>query len=592
MLSSASDTVSATSYKTARSAERGRSGDVGFAALVDSNVAADDSGADRPDQASTARRGQDTSSTRDSAGSAQTSDRREPARRDAAAKAGDQDQRTKPSASDAAIHADGAASQSAQDTADAGAGATLADAEAVLDDSDASEQESGSPKSDNADKDAASANARAASTQAATATATVSAAAGLQPPPTDHAASQDAGAEQVADAAQTIRTGKRNSQHVVAETAARSEDSPIETNATQDAAAGAAQTKSSEKAESAGEIKDAGKPANDHAAGKPVTEPARADAKAIGNSTASSADDGHASEAEAAGDAATDTRTVNAAAGADRKADAAIHMARTADGTTRADAQQVSSIAPPAPGAGRDATADADRAATRETKSGDAEETKSAKPDQANVRTGRQAASAQTSADDTPTGQNDVNGGLRPGAGDAGASHAAATSTQALSGANIQTVQHGAPQVANTAGGPVVGVPLQALAVEIAARSRDGSNRFEIRLDPKELGRIDVRLDVDRHGNVTSRLFVERAETLDLLRRDAPNLERALQDAGLKTSDNGLQFSLRDQGQNQRDERADARAQILIADEEQPATNAGRGYGRMPGGAGGLDIRV
>ena len=38
-----------------------------------------------------------------------------------------------------------------------------------------------------------------------------------------------------------------------------------------------------------------------------------------------------------------------------------------------------------------------------------------------------------------------------------------------------------------------------------------------------------------------------------MLQQDAPQLQRALQDAGLKTGDSGLQFSLRDQsssGQN------------------------------------------
>ena len=78
-------------------------------------------------------------------------------------------------------------------------------------------------------------------------------------------------------------------------------------------------------------------------------------------------------------------------------------------------------------------------------------------------------------------------------------------------------------------------VPIAGLAVEIVARAQDGPKRFEIRLDPPELGRIDVRLDVDHAGKVTSRLVVERAETLDLLRRDAPQLERALQQAGLNT---------------------------------------------------------
>src|SRR5205814_745794 len=38
-------------------------------------------------------------------------------------------------------------------------------------------------------------------------------------------------------------------------------------------------------------------------------------------------------------------------------------------------------------------------------------------------------------------------------------------------------------------------VPLSALAVQIAATAQSGKSRFEIRLDPAELGRIDVRMD-------------------------------------------------------------------------------------------------
>ena len=95
-------------------------------------------------------------------------------------------------------------------------------------------------------------------------------------------------------------------------------------------------------------------------------------------------------------------------------------------------------------------------------------------------------------------------------------------------------------------------VPLSGLAVEISVNAKGGNSRFEIRLDPAYLGRIDVRLDVDKNGQVTSRLFIEKSETLvDLLRRDAPQLQQALQDAGLKTSDSSLQFSLRDQNPHQ-----------------------------------------
>ena len=137
-------------------------------------------------------------------------------------------------------------------------------------------------------------------------------------------------------------------------------------------------------------------------------------------------------------------------------------------------------------------------------------------------------------------------------------------------------------------------VPIAGLAVAIAARAEAGSNRFEIRLDPPELGRIDVRLDVDRNGNVSSRLVVDRAETLDILRRDAGDLQRALQQAGLKTSDNGLSFSLRDQGFAGREQNQDSRnaARLFVPDPELAAAEPVRGYGRLLVSGGGVDIRV
>jgi len=144
-------------------------------------------------------------------------------------------------------------------------------------------------------------------------------------------------------------------------------------------------------------------------------------------------------------------------------------------------------------------------------------------------------------------------------------------------------------------------VPIAGLAVEIASHAHAGKNRFEIRLDPPELGRIDVRLDVDREGKVTSRLVVDRPETLDILRRDAPELERSLQQAGLKTADNALQFSLRDHGgfggQNQNPypndgPRAGATS-VVIPDRELPPVEATTAaHGRMIGRSAGVDIRV
>lgn len=143
-------------------------------------------------------------------------------------------------------------------------------------------------------------------------------------------------------------------------------------------------------------------------------------------------------------------------------------------------------------------------------------------------------------------------------------------------------------------------VPLQAaaLAVEIASRAKDGSRQFDIRLDPPELGRIDVKLDVDKSGQVNTHLTVDRPETLDLLRRDSQGLERALQQAGLKTSDGGLEFSLRQQtpdggfqGRNQAQTNPQG-STPSITGIDQTATLQAELYQWAARMRGGVDIRV
>jgi hypothetical protein len=137
-------------------------------------------------------------------------------------------------------------------------------------------------------------------------------------------------------------------------------------------------------------------------------------------------------------------------------------------------------------------------------------------------------------------------------------------------------------------------VPLSSVAIEITNQALAGKNHFEIRLDPPELGRIEVRLDVDRDGNVTSRMIADRADTLDLLRRDASGLERALQDAGLKTADNSLQFSLRDHSSQQQQDNSGANTARLVVEDNtlSPIDAAQRGYSRLAGQGSGIDIHV
>lgn len=83
------------------------------------------------------------------------------------------------------------------------------------------------------------------------------------------------------------------------------------------------------------------------------------------------------------------------------------------------------------------------------------------------------------------------------------------------------------------------------IAFEMAHQLRNGNSRFQIRLDPPEMGKIDVKMDIDRAGNITAKMVVERADTLELLQRDSRALERALSQAGLDNARTNLEFSLK-----------------------------------------------
>ena len=205
------------------------------------------------------------------------------------------------------------------------------------------------------------------------------------------------------------------------------------------------------------------------------------------------------------------------------------------------------------------------------------------------------AGSAQGGGGHAGQGNNDINAAAGSGAG--------AQQIGAAGGnATANAVPNLGVQTANTSQTPAgmptplaAAVPIAGLAVEIAARSRAGSNQFDIRLDPPELGRIDVRLDVDRNGQVTSHVTVDRPDTLQLLQSQQPQLQRALEQAGLTTTNNGLQFTLRDQsfaGQNGGGNGGQPRApQLVIPDPKLPAIDTTRLYSRW-NLRGGLDIRV
>lgn len=136
------------------------------------------------------------------------------------------------------------------------------------------------------------------------------------------------------------------------------------------------------------------------------------------------------------------------------------------------------------------------------------------------------------------------------------------------------------------------------LAAQIAAKFQNGERRFEIRMDPPELGRIEVKLQVGNDNRVQAMLSAERPETLNDLRQYARELERALEEAGLELGHDGLSFEL-SQGEDDPDQTpSDAnRFSVLefTEDHSGPITAAAPPrelYGFQLSARSGVDIRL
>lgn len=115
-------------------------------------------------------------------------------------------------------------------------------------------------------------------------------------------------------------------------------------------------------------------------------------------------------------------------------------------------------------------------------------------------------------------------------------------------------------------------LPANQVAVHIQRAVSAGQDRIRITLHPAELGQIDIKLQVGNDGNVKATVSVDRPDTFDLLQRDARGLEKALQDAGLKTDSGSLSFNLKGQsGHDTAAGRHGSESALSDVDRETPA---------------------
>lgn len=82
-----------------------------------------------------------------------------------------------------------------------------------------------------------------------------------------------------------------------------------------------------------------------------------------------------------------------------------------------------------------------------------------------------------------------------------------------------------------------------ALAAQMARRLDDGITRFDLELNPGDLGRVDVRLEIDAAGSVRAAFTFEHAHAANELGRRADELQKSLESAGFNLS-GGLSFDV------------------------------------------------
>ena len=182
----------------------------------------------------------------------------------------------------------------------------------------------------------------------------------------------------------------------------------------------------------------------------------------------------------------------------------------------------------------------------------------------------------------------------------AGSGQSSATTTVAGGGTiNSGSVQNSsfAETLASTRQAPTAD-PAEQIAVQVRRAQVAGQEQINIKLHPAELGRIEVKLESNNDGTLRAVISAERSETLDLLQRDSRGLERALQEAGVKTDSGSLNFNLRGQGQGQ-EQQAGAEGSAGRAAPGNETAGADDGDAALPQpphrGAshdGALDIRV
>jgi hypothetical protein len=208
-----------------------------------------------------------------------------------------------------------------------------------------------------------------------------------------------------------------------------------------------------------------------------------------------------------------------------------------------ASSLSVASSPPVAAGAG-DGSADAARPAVSQAHAVPADTPPAAKPATA-APVATKTAAVGTAAGDTPQPvlpAQEPPAAASPQPADASSAGAAAPQPPAEPAQQATAPATTPPASATTPTRPTSPAEQLAPALVRIGHASDGAQRLTVSLNPPELGHVQVRIERPSEAPARVAITVEKAETLTLLLRDQPQLQRALDQAGVPAEGRSVTF--------------------------------------------------
>ena len=134
---------------------------------------------------------------------------------------------------------------------------------------------------------------------------------------------------------------------------------------------------------------------------------------------------------------------------------------------------------------------------------------------------------------------------------------------------------------------------VEQIKVNITKSAVRGVDTIDIQLKPEDLGKVQVKMHIAKDGKIQAEIITSRAETAELLQKDASLLSKAFNDAGYNTDDKSFTFSFQNENQAKGQEKDDTGllkfiGETLEQEAENIAGNDNLGYDPVLG----LNIRV